>query len=337
MKKFILILSAAVLMTSNTSAQLTVTTGLDTTQLGNLLTGLGVTITHVSINCDPNAYGEFSGTSEIPIVHGLMMNTGFIDSGITGPNNSSSYSSYTGYPGDLTLSNEIGGYPTYDACVLEFDCIPSGDTLEFNFGFGSEEYPEYVGAAFNDIFGIYLSDTSTSTPINIAYIPGSNSPVCIDSVNAGIHSSYYIDNSAGVNIQYDGITQNLNAFAVVIPGNTYHFKIAIADVSDGAFDSGVLLEAFSFRSTPLIFNVEEQLAGSFAIYPVPANDYIQIKSKTDLPIENIMITDALGKVVLTENITSTNTSLDISSLNNGIYILTGYTLQGKFTKKFVVQ
>lgn len=321
----------------NVNAQLTVTTGLDTTQLGNLLTGLGVSISHVQINCHPNSYGEFSGTSEIPIAHGLMMNTGLIDSNILGPNNSSSAGSMNSYPGDATLSSELGGAATFDACVLEFDCVPAGDTLEFNFGFGSEEYPEYVGAAFNDIFGIYLSDTSSAAAMNIAYIPGTGSPVCIDSVNAGIHSSYYIDNTTGVHIQYDGITQNLNAFAVVIPGNTYHFKIAIADVGDGIFDSGVLLEAFSFRSTPVIFNLEEELGNSFTIYPVPANDNIQIRSKTDLPIESVMITDALGKIVLNENIQSTNPTLDVSSLKTGIYILTGHTSKGKFTKKIIVQ
>lgn len=335
MKKIILTIIASVVIISS-NGQLTVTTGLDSVQLGNLLTGLGVTITNVHINCHPDAYGEFSGTSEIPITHGLMLNTGAIDTGIIGPNNASGYSGVTGYPGDATLSGEIGWTPTFDACVLEFDCVPSGDTLEFNFGFGSEEYPEYVGASFNDIFGIYMND-SISAPINIAYIPGTGSPVCIDSVNMMLNSSYYIDNSAGVNIQYDGITQNLHAFAVVNPGSTYHFKIAIADVSDAIYDSGVLLEAFSFRSTPVVFNIEEELNNSFILYPVPANDYLQIRSKTNIPVETIVITDALGKEVLNQNIQSANANVDLSYLEKGIYVITGYTTQGKFTKKIVKQ
>jgi hypothetical protein len=335
MKKIIVILAASLLANINTNAQLTVTTGLDTTQLSNLLTGLGVTITNININCHPNAYGEFSGTSEIPITHGLMMTTGIIDTVILGMNNQTGYGTDNTYMGDADLAADAGAQ-TYNACVLEFDCIPQGDTLEFNFGFGSEEYPEYVGAAFNDIFAIYFTDTNNVT-YNAALIPGTSIPVAINFVNHINNSTYYIDNSAGQYIQFDGITQNLHAFAVVAPGSSYHFKIAIADGSDAIYDSGVLLEAFSFRSTPLIFNVEEELSNSFAIYPVPVNDYIQIRSKTDLPIESILITDALGRIVLNENIQSTNTTLDVSSFKTGIYFLTGFTTKGKFTKKFIVQ
>jgi hypothetical protein len=316
-------------------AQLTVNTGINNADLANLLTGFGVNITNVQINCNPGSYGEFSGVSEIPINHGLMMTTGYIDTALLGPNNQFNCGSDNTFAGDIDLTNDAGT-TTYNACVIEFDCTPLGDTLEFNFGFGSEEYPEYVGTNFNDIFAIYFSDTSGVT-YNAALVPMTTIPVSINNVNHLTNSAYYIDNSAGQYIEFDGLTQNLHAFAVVIPGNTYHFKIAIADAGDAIYDSGVLLEAFSFRSMPVAFNVEETLSKTFALFPVPATDRLQIQSKSNLPLESVAITNALGQIMLTQNIQSTAATLDLSGFTQGIYMVTCYTTQGKFTQKIMVQ
>ena len=316
-------------------AQLTVNTGLTTAQLAPLLTGFGVSITNVQINCNPGSYGEFSGNSEIPITHGLMLSTGYIHD-ITGPNTADNTSGDNAYGSDFSLNNEVAPAQTYNACVIEFDCIPQGDTLMFNFGFGSEEYPEYVGSEFNDVFAIYCTDTSGNTT-NVALIPNTSLPVSINNVNHLNHQAYYINNSAGQYIGFDGLTQNLQAFAVVVPGSVYHFKIAVADVSDAIYDSGVLLEAFSFRSIPVPASVEEVLSTSFAIYPIPADDYIQLRSKTGLPAESIAITDAWGRTVLNQNIQSTSAMIDVSTLTQGMYILTTYTAQGKFSKKISIR
>jgi outer membrane protein OmpA-like peptidoglycan-associated protein len=49
-------------------------------------------------------------------------------------------------------------------------------------------------------------------------------------------------------IQYDGFTTMITTKKKVIPGKSYHFKIAIADVQDKIYDSGVILRAHSFKS-----------------------------------------------------------------------------------------
>ncbi|MBN2728134.1 MAG: choice-of-anchor L domain-containing protein, partial [Bacteroidales bacterium] len=157
------------------------------------------------------------------------------------------------------------GNTTYDAAVLEFDFIPSSDTVRFFYVFGSEEYPEYVCSEFNDVFAFFLSGPNPSggsyTNENIAKIPGTNIAVAINSINPGVagafglgvctslaYSSLYSNNTGGTTIQYDGFTTVLEASALVTACETYHIKIAIADVMDGAFDSGVFLQAKSFSS-----------------------------------------------------------------------------------------
>ncbi|MBK7754791.1 MAG: choice-of-anchor L domain-containing protein [Flavobacteriales bacterium] len=173
-------------------AQLTITDSLTIGSITTLLEGIGVTVSNVTVNCPERAIGHFVGTSELSITEGLVLTTGGADL-VAGPV-ANFASDYLGTPGDADLDNALGmGGITYEACVLEFDCVPQGDTLLFNFSFGSEEYQEFVGSAFNDVFGIYLSGPGFGTPTNVAAIPG-GTVVSINNVNNQLNSRYYHDN-----------------------------------------------------------------------------------------------------------------------------------------------
>ncbi len=154
--------------------------------------------------------------------------------------------------GDAELANLAGvNVATYDASVIEFDFIPSTDTVRFNYVFGSDEYMEFVNSGYNDVFAFMLSGPGIPGTVNIAQIPGTNTPVTIDNVNNFLNAQYYVDNeAASVGIcEYDGYTTPLEAiYTELIPCETYHIKIAIADVLDGIYDSGVFFEAKSFNT-----------------------------------------------------------------------------------------
>ena len=192
------------------SAQLTVTTQLSEVQVTDLLEGLGVTVTNVDINCPGDALGHFMGASELGINQGIVLTTGSA-AAVAGPS-SSFASSGAMTAGDEDLELWVG-QPTFDACALEFDCIPIGDTLEFNFAFGSEEYPEFAFSAFNDVFGIFMSGPGITGPYsnnaeNIAWVPGTNVPVSINNVNEAENSVFYHNNEdpPGQYLAYDGFT-----------------------------------------------------------------------------------------------------------------------------------
>ena len=250
-------------ITSN--AQITVDNTQTPTQLvQDVLLGAGISVSNVTFSGGTSQKGSFTGTSNLGIDEGIILATGDISVAI-GPNNSSSESAGGGTAGDNDLDNLIGS-TTYDAAVLEFDFIPSSDTVRFFYVFGSEEYPEYVCSNFNDVFAFFLSGPNPSggnyVNENIAKIPGTNIAVAINSINPGVvgsngiaggctslaYSSLYVDNTGGSTIQYDGFTSVLEASAIVTACETYHIKIAIADVSDGNYDSGVFLQAKSFSS-----------------------------------------------------------------------------------------
>jgi len=248
--------SAGVIGTA--SAQLTTAGGMTAQDLvEDVLLGGGVQVFNITFQGSPAAIGTFNGaSSNIGLAEGVVMTTGsiYMPSGPQGPNNSPQSGFDNGTPGYSLLSN-IVGTTTFNATVIQFDFIPQGDTVAFRYVFGSEEYKEYVGTEFNDVFGFFISGPNPSggsyTNRNIAIIPGTSTEVAINNVNHIANTGYYVDNEApvpGNTVQYDGFTKVLTATARVVPCSTYTIRLAIADVADGIYDSGVFLEAKSFSS-----------------------------------------------------------------------------------------
>ena len=240
----------------------------------NILVGTGVTVSNVTFNSPASAMniGEFmgGGGTNIGISNGIILASGDVHNAI-GPNDQTGAGNATNTGSDPDLQNLIPGYTIYDAAVLEFDFVPLSDTIRFRYVFGSEEYPEYVNSNYNDVFGFFVDGPDPAggnyVKKNIALIPGTNLPVTINNVNNVIPSypQYYIDNTNGATIQYDGFTTVLTAEIVVIPCETYHLKIAIADAGDQILDSGVFLEANSFSSNAIIVNTSYSIANVSSI------------------------------------------------------------------------
>ncbi len=243
-------LTTALLAVSVVSrAQLTVAPQSNLQQLAANITGPGVTISNPVITCHSLGYGVFSYTgTQLGADEGVILTTGRITDA-PGPNNNTGTSNWFAQntAGDPVL-NAVTGRTTMDACKFEFDIIPTGDSLSFNFVFASEEYNEWVGSQYNDVFGFFISgpgivgDPNAGNDKNIALIPGTNQAVTINNVNNGSNSAYYHDNAGGSHIQYDGFTRNLVARTAVSACNSYHLKLVIADASDRKYDSGVFIQ-----------------------------------------------------------------------------------------------
>ena len=204
-------------------------------------------------------FGTFAqGLSSIGFDSGIIISTGNI-SNAPGPNNSSSKG--TNVPGNNSDNdlNNIATEDTYDAAVIEFDFTPITTEVQFEYVFASEEYCEFVNKDYNDVFGFFISGPGISGTKNIAEVPGTGENVSIDNINHLKNSSFFIPNSSScsgitnsTDIQFDGYTQPLVAKATVIPCETYHIKLAIADVGDGIYDSAVFLKAGSFDAGDIV-------------------------------------------------------------------------------------
>ncbi|MHC1708634.1 MAG: choice-of-anchor L domain-containing protein [Bacteroidales bacterium] len=231
---------------NNRTAEASILSGFTVTpvtpaQLVSYLLGPGAVISNLTYTGSPLALGLFvDSTSSAGLDTGIVISTGDVTN-IPGPNISASTSTDFGLPGDSMLT-ALTVFPTYDAAVIEFDVLVNTDTLSANFVFGSEEYPEFINVSFNDVFAFFISGPGINGTINIAHLPGSNTIISINNVNDQINPQYYVDNSTGTVIEFDGYTVPITLYEPIQNGQTYHFKIAIADCSDRVFDSGILLK-----------------------------------------------------------------------------------------------
>jgi hypothetical protein len=217
------------------------------------------------------ASGTFTGGN----ASGLGFNTGIVlMSGriteIDGPNSKANETLGTGgsgtgavlpsfghaAPGDAQLT-ALAGAPTFDAAALTFQFQfgdgSVGGNLFFNYVFGSEEYLDYVGSAFNDVFGFFLDGQ------NIALLPVAGSPpVTINNVNPNANPGFYRNNvtntngvpSLGLDTQLDGITTVLQASKMNLGPGVHTIKLAVGDTTDGILDAAVFIEAGSFSVIP---------------------------------------------------------------------------------------
>lgn len=239
---------------THTNAQLHVQAQNDLELLARTITGPGVQILAPQITCHAEGFGEFTYSgSVLGLEEGIVLSSGRLQEAV-GPNNVGNISFSANTPGSPIL-NTVTGRTTYDACRFEFDIIPSGDSLLFDFVLGSEEYNEWVGSQFNDVFGFFIrgpgitGDAGIGDYHNIALVPGTSQPVTINNVNNGSNAAHYFDNTGGQHIQFDGLTRGLTAVARVQPCETYHLQLVVADASDRLFDSGVFIA--KMKSNPI--------------------------------------------------------------------------------------
>ena len=264
--------------------------------IDNVLLGGGVIASNHTFQGEPSQIGWFNAiNTNLGIDSGIVMCTGdiyaldpingggfpFLPNTVTDPDLLAVANSVPGMIGQSFSVSSIN-----DVAVLEFDFIPTSDSMEFRYAFGSQEYFGWENTQYNDVFGFFLSGPGIAGPwangaINLAVVPNTNPPlpITISSVcnnpPAVMNPQYFVNNQALVSIaDADGLTTVLTAQALVQCGATYHIKLAIADGSDGGLSSYVWLEAGSFYSPTL--NIVDDLGIDSAYMSIPCNSTITL-------------------------------------------------------------
>lgn len=234
---------------------------LSPTDLANALIGTGPnspSISNVSYTGALNAAGTFMDADEVfGFENGIVLSSGNVIN-IQGPNMYPDVTQANNLLGDSDLDGLIPNYITYDASVLEFDFeCEFIQTISFQYVFSSDEYNEYVGSDFNDVFGFFVNG------VNIAIIPETTTPVSINNLNCGNpygmadNYCYLFNNNAELtdfDTEMDGFTTILTATTTVNPGIN-HIKLAIADAGDYFLDSNVLIKGESFVCAPPVLPI----------------------------------------------------------------------------------
>ena len=224
-------------------------------------------VNNIEASGEPISFGQFENAGNIlGLPDGIMLSTGDVLSAI-GPNESvETTTSFANNSTDKDLI-KIATNQLLDVTVLEFDFVPLADEVSFQYVFASEEYCEFVGTIFNDVFGFFVSGPGINGEfengaINVAKLPDSEDFVSINTVNHILNSDIYVKNELEEDannclvtfspdhlntIEFDGFTTPLTARFEVIPCETYHIRLVVGDVGDDKLDSAVFLRSKSFN------------------------------------------------------------------------------------------
>lgn len=207
------------------------------------------------------SWGYFhKGTTNFPFKDGIVLSTGYVvkggntlNAGTLGDNLP------TGSDPDLVAATNPTG-TLNDAVILEFDFVPTSSQVKFNYLFASEEYTGSFPCSFSDAFALLLKPVAGGPYINMAVLPSGAGPVSVTNIHPATQFSgaplscgaanptfFGGYNTANIETNFNGRTIPLTATATVVPGQAYHFKMAIADALDSSYDSAVFLEGGSFN------------------------------------------------------------------------------------------
>lgn len=227
-------------------------------QMAETIFGDGVQVVDATYTGDTRASAIYSNGDAIapgatPADTGIILSTGqasaFTNSSGQANQSSNTTTASNGPNGDPTFNAAAGGVQTYDASYLDVTFVPDSNTMTLQFVFASEEYPEYQDSVFQDFVGVWVNGQM----VDLEFGNGDTDP---GNVNSGNNSNLYLDNSnSDYNTEMDGLTVTMTLTMQVDPGVENTIRIGIADVSDGSYDSNLLIAADSAQ-TSVIANTD---------------------------------------------------------------------------------
>ncbi len=275
------VMLAVLLVSTIVSAQIVVEQNANADELATQLVvaNSGLTVTSATFTGADQAAGTFTA-GPFSIADGVILSSGDVLDAPP-PDDSDGVTTDFGTPGSAECDSILGPqFTSFDAATLNitFDVDENTNSISFRFIFGSDEFPEFAGFEFTDIFGAFLNGNEISIDDSIAFIT--------------INSPFFADDTVALppdnGLEYDGSTAVLQIQAAVTPGSVGNtLSLVICDGGDGTVDSAVLLASLrgmrSVTGDPLVgfppaigdpgdFDVETGDNVNFAVSASGTND-----------------------------------------------------------------
>ena len=205
------------------------------------------------------------------------------------------------------------GYITkIDLADMSFSSTMVGVTLGKGVGFVNDDATLY--ALINGGIGsINVADGSVSDTVIVAAPAMSIAGAAYDKV----HLQFYVATTD---------------YAAVGEGTIY----SMDGVATGNFDAGIAAEAVVIDYRDFEGVNETFASDAFAFYPNPTSGEVMIANPDRLAVEKIAVSDLTGRVVMTESVSATSQlTIDLSELNNGMYLVSVIGKGKVFTTKVV--
>jgi len=116
---------------------------------------------------------------------------------------------------------------------------------------------------------------------------------------------------------YDVVSIFMNFGTVPAAVETYY----VDNVTFGPLSTGIS----AFETNP-----------SFTVYPNPANEFVTIDGSLLNEVNQVIVTNAVGQVVLQKNLSAIDNKLNVANFENGVYFMILSTESGVKSSKFMV-
>ena len=222
----------------------------------------------------------------------------------------------TGYTNDADLVG-VNGWQVFGATPIVKSVQNAG--AGFN---GSDWYIEISTGGFQQIQKVeeLISGETYEFKIQAIRTNGFNGGLKLQAYKLGGTTTLITESSATITnggYQEKSITFVADGFRI-----TQNFGTSFMQIDD--------VEITCTTCTPL--SIEDQKPFDFSVYPNPAKN--EIKISTQVQLQNAKMYNLIGKTVL--NIEQPSNRINVSSLNNGIYIMALTSKEGAVVNKKII-
>lgn len=202
---------------------------------------------------------------------------------------------------DIITPDLVGQVENGDGSLFQEISVTPGETYNVAF-----DYRWVTTAAANSNMTMRIKDAN-NLPFNLTLSTGNDGFVLNTAVDQWFSASFSVEIPAGIN--------NVRILFFKPNGNK---PLNLNNVS-------VELDATA--------SVQDLSQFGFEVYPNPVNDVLNLKAQTQ--IEKVEIFNLLGQQVLTTQLNLTNAQINVSGLNDGVYLMRTFINGISGTNKFV--
>jgi hypothetical protein len=132
----------------------------------------------------------------------------------------------------------------------------------------------------------------------------------------------FIGKVASVKVSQIKQNYTFNHLANNLQGTNY-YRVKQVDLNGG----------FTYSKTA---SVQQQSSAKFIVYPNPSNGIVYVNNH-QLEVATVVIYNAMGAEVYSNNQYTNNSAINLKHLNQGVYILQHQSLTGKQTQRIIIQ
>lgn len=199
--------------------------------LANTIADANIDISNVTYNGADVASGTFTNgeAAGIGIDEGIILTTGNVNNAI----GNTFFNADNGFTGSADLNAALGSLipgnsGINNAASLKFDFETDGTDVSFDLVFATNEF-DFTD--FDDVFGLFLNGE------NIAFIPGTNTPISVTDVE----NTPGFTNANSGDLGYDDFTNVFTVELTDLQPGTNTLEFAIADEQDDVVDSAIFI------------------------------------------------------------------------------------------------